>query len=100
MDGSHTSIQPAAPLVAPPAARRYRWLGDRRLAALFISPSLALLLFLSVFPLLWALYLSFTTYSATRDEPARWVWFDNYIDVLTSSAVHERAITTFVYVVG
>ena len=93
-------IAPAAPLVAPPAARRLRWLGDRGLAGLFVSPALALLLFLSVFPLLWALYLSFTTYSATRDVPAQWTGFGNYIDVLTSSAVHERALTTVLYVVG
>jgi multiple sugar transport system permease protein len=100
MAGQDTSIQPAAPLVAPPAARRFRWLGDRGLAGLFISPALALLLFLSIFPLLWALYLSFTDYSATRDVPAQWVGLDNYIDILTSSAVHERAVTTAVYVVA
>jgi multiple sugar transport system permease protein len=28
------------------------------------------------------------------------VWFDNYTDLLTSSAVAERAITTAVYVIG
>jgi multiple sugar transport system permease protein len=99
MAGPPTSIQPAAPLAAPPAARRFRWLGDRRLAGLFISPALALLLFLSVFPLLWALYLSFTDYSATRDVPAQWVGLDNYLEILGSSAVHERAVTTAVYVV-
>jgi multiple sugar transport system permease protein len=93
-------IAPAAPLVAPPAARRLRWLGDRGLAGLFVSPALALLLFLSVFPLLWALYLSFTDYSATRDVPAQWTGLGNYIDILTSSAVHERALTTVLYVVG
>ena len=94
------SITPAAPLSAPPAARRFARLGDRGLAGLFITPGLALLLFLSIFPLLWAVYLSFTDYSATRDVPAQWVGFDNYIDVLTSGAVHERALTTALYVVG
>src|SRR5918994_4105108 len=100
MAAPDSAITPAAPLVAPPAARRLRWLGDRSLAGLFVSPALALLLFLSVFPLLWALYLSFTDYSATRDTPAEWVGFGNYLDILTSSAVHDRAITTLVYVVG
>ncbi|HYI18217.1 MAG TPA: sugar ABC transporter permease [Solirubrobacteraceae bacterium] len=100
MAAPDSSITPAAPLVAPPAARRLRWLGDRGLAGLFVSPALALLLFLSVFPLLWALYLSFTDYSATRDTPAQWVGLDNYLDILKSSAVHDRAITTLVYVVG
>src|SRR5215213_786622 len=100
MAGPQTPIQPAAPLAAPPAARRFRWLGDGRLAGLFISPALALLLFLSVFPLLWALYLSFTDYSATRDVPAQWIGLDNYLEILRSSAVHERAVTTAIYVVA
>ncbi len=100
MAAPDSSIKPAAPLVAPPAARRLRWLGDRGLAGLFVSPALALLLFLSVFPLLWALFLSFTDYSATRDAPAQWVGLDNYLDILKSSAVHDRAITTLIYVVG
>jgi multiple sugar transport system permease protein len=96
-----STLQPAAsPLSAPPAARRFAWLGDRGLAGLFITPALALLLFLSVFPLLWALYLSFTDYSATRDVPASWIGFDNYIDLITSDQVQQRAITTAIYVVG
>ena len=100
MAAPDSTLQPAAPLSAPPAARRFGRLGDRGLAGLFISPALALLLFLSIFPLLWALYLSFTDYSATRDVPAQWIWFENYIDLLTSSQVHQRAITTAVYVIG
>jgi multiple sugar transport system permease protein len=100
MASPDSTIGPAAPLVAPPAGRRFRWLGDRGIARAFIAPALALLLFLSVFPLLWALYLSFTDYSATRDVPASWVGFGNYVDIVTSSAVHERAITTLIYVVG
>jgi multiple sugar transport system permease protein len=50
--------------------------------------------------LLWALYLSFTDYSANRDVPASFVGFSNYVDVLTSSQVHQRALTTLLYVVG
>jgi multiple sugar transport system permease protein len=91
---------PPAPLTAPPAARRFRHLTDGRLAGLFISPALALLLFLSIFPLLWALYLSFTDYSATRDVPSNWIWFQNYTDLLSSAEVHQRAITTLIFVVS
>jgi multiple sugar transport system permease protein len=93
-------VEPAASLAPPPAARRGGRLGDRGLAALFISPSLALLALLSVFPLGWAVWLSFTNYSATRDVPARWVGLHNYIDVVTSAAVHQRALTTAIYVVA
>ena len=38
--------------MAPPAARRFRFLTDRRLALLFVGPALALLLFLSIWPLI------------------------------------------------
>ena len=73
----------------PPAPGRSRRLSDRRLAVAFISPALLLLLAMSVFPLLWALYLSFTDYSATRGRAgATSIWFKNYIDILTSPEVH------------
>ena len=82
----------------PPAPGRSTRLSDRGLAVAFISPAMLLLLAMSVFPLLWALYLSFTDYSATRDAPARFVGFRNYTDILTSAQVHQRALTTFLYV--
>ena len=84
----------------PPAPGGSPRLSDRGLAVAFISPALLLLLGMSVFPLLWALYLSFTDYSATRATGADFVGFDNYSLILTSSEVHKRALTTLVYVVG
>ncbi len=84
---------------APPAPVRPPRLGDRGLAVAFISPAMLLLLAMSVFPLLWALFLSFTDYSATGSAPAEFVGFANYVDVLTSPEVRQRALTTLVYVV-
>lgn len=94
----HTPAQEATE--SSPAPGRFSRLGDRWLALGFISPAMLLLLAMSVFPLLWALYLSFTDYSAARDVPASFVGFDNYAEVLTSSQVRQRAFTTLVYVVG
>jgi multiple sugar transport system permease protein len=96
---------PAAPraaetLQAPPAAARFRFLTDRKLATLFIAPALALLLFLSIWPLIWLIRLSFTDYSVTRDVPASFVGLDNYIDVITSDQTHKRLVTTLIFVVG
>lgn len=99
MTTTSVPVGTAAPTTTPSPGRTSR-LGDRGLAAVFIAPALALLLLMSVFPLVWALYLSFTDYSATRDVGASWVGLSNYIDILTSSAVHERALTTLVYVLG
>lgn len=84
----------------PPAPKRSTGLSDRKLAVAFISPALLLLLFMSVFPLAWALILSFTNYSASRNQPAKFVGLQNYIDILSSSEVHQRALTTLIYVVG
>ena len=84
----------------PPGPGGSPRLSDRGLAVAFISPALLLLLGMSVFPLLWALYLSFTDYSATRATGADFVGFDNYTTILTSSEVHTRALTTLIYVVG
>src|SRR5688500_2068278 len=91
----HPVQEAAAPSPAPGRSRR---LSDRWLAVAFISPALLLLLAMSVFPLLWALYLSFTDYSATRDVPADFIGFQNYVDILTSGEVHRRALTTLLYV--
>ena len=90
----------AARLEAPPAARRFAFLTDRKLAWLFIGPALALLLFLSIWPLIQLIGLSFTDYSATRDVGYNIIWFDNYTDILTSPVVRDRALTTAIFVVG
>jgi multiple sugar transport system permease protein len=87
-------------LVAPPAARRFAFLTDRKLSFLFIFPALALLIFLSIWPLIQLIGLSFTDYSATRDVGYNIVGFDNYVDILTSPVVHERALTTAIFVIG
>lgn len=87
-------------LEAPPAAKRFAFLTDRKLSFLFISPALALLVFLSIWPLLWLLGLSFTDYSATRDTGWGFIGVDNYVEVLTSPVVHARALTTLIFVVG
>jgi multiple sugar transport system permease protein len=94
------SPPPADKLVAPPAARRYRFLTDGRLAALFIAPAMFVLLFLSIWPLIQLIGLSFTDYSATRDVGWNFIWFDNFVDVLKSPVTHARALTTLIFVVG
>src|ERR687898_2578813 len=99
------TLRPPSPpsldrLEPPPAARRYRFLTDRRLALLFIGPALALLVFLSIWPLIRLIWLSFTDYSVTRDVPESFIGFENYVDVLTSPVVRARALTTLIFVVG
>ena len=58
-------------------------LSDRAIAWIFITPTILLLLAINIFPLLWAIYLSFTNYRANRPGvPIQWVGLRNYQTIL------------------
>ena len=82
-------IAESAARVTPEAvARRVRGLSDRALAWLFVSPAMALLLAINIFPLLWTVRLSFTNYRANRPNAAvAGVGIDNYVSILTDPDV-------------
>ena len=62
-----------------PAAKRIRGLSDRAIAWLFISPCIALLLAINIFPLIWTIRLSFTNFKSNLpNAPVRFVGLDNY----------------------
>ena len=75
----------AAARSTPPAvARRLRGLSDRAIAWIFISPTIILLLAINIFPLCWAIYLSFTNYRANRpNSEVEGVGLRNFERVLT-----------------
>lgn len=69
-DKSSTILDKAADkaaYVTPPGmAKKVRGFSDRTIAWLFISPTIVLLLAINIFPLMWAVYLSFTNFRANR----------------------------------
>ena len=66
-----------------PMARSVRGLSDRFVAWLFIAPTMVLLLAINIFPLIWAIQLSFTNYRANRpNEPIKNVGLQNYERIL------------------
>ena len=68
----------------PRVAGRIRGLSDRSIAWLFIGPTMVLLLVINIFPLVWAVTLSFTNYRANRPNvPLKWVGLEHYSDILT-----------------
>ena len=72
---------------------RFGWLKERTLINLFLWPTLLLLLFITVFPLIWSLYLSFTKYSIIRDASwlqAEWVGLKNYNNLLADEYLWKR----------
>ncbi|GAB4475224.1 MAG: sugar ABC transporter permease [Anaerolineae bacterium] len=87
----------------PQLRLRFRWLNDSLLSGVFLTPTMLLLLFVTVFPLIWSLYLSFTDYSVIRDAnawtTAPWVGLDNYRELLHQHELWQRFQITAAFVV-
>ncbi|MBX6321191.1 MAG: sugar ABC transporter permease [Rhodospirillaceae bacterium] len=49
---------------------------------LFLAPALAFFIGYQVYPILRVVWISFTDFQFLSNEPANWVWFDNYIEAL------------------
>lgn len=76
----------AAFATPPGMAKKVRGFSDRTIAWLFISPTIILLLAINIFPLMWAVYLSFTNFRANRpNAEVKDVGFRNYERVLTDT---------------
>jgi multiple sugar transport system permease protein len=83
-----------------PIARRVTGLGDTAVAWLFVAPTIALLLAINIFPLLWTVYLSFTNYQANRlNQEVAWVGARNYQRILTDPDIwlNMQATAHFVF---
>ena len=84
MHNTSTLVDRAAVATPPALATRMRGLSDRAVAWLFIGPTMALLLAINIFPLIWTLKLSFTNFRANRPNASvLGVGIDNYVAVLT-----------------
>lgn len=67
-------------------SRRITGLSDRTISWLFVGPTVALLLAINIFPLVWTIYLSFTNYFANRpNAPLKYVGINNYRRILTDA---------------
>ncbi len=90
------SLAKRAVLATPtPLARRVQGLSDRAVAWLFVMPTMVLLLAIKIFPLFWAIYLSFTNYKANRPNRAiEWVGTRNYERILNDSDIWHNMLVT------
>lgn len=66
---------------------------------LLIVPALAIVFFLVIFPLLWALGLSFFKYNVLRGGEPIFIGLENYIYLLANEFIWERFVTTITFVV-
>jgi multiple sugar transport system permease protein len=75
------------------------WLmAPERRGPLLVTPAIAMLVVMNIFPLLWSLGLSFFNYRANRLDAPTFRWFSNFERVLTDDTVWERFQTTAVIV--
>src|SRR5713226_7932173 len=100
----NVSVQETRPLDAlvtraavetPRLARRVRGLSDRSIAWLFIMPTIALLLAINIFPLIWAIRLSFTNFRFNLPSVhTRFIGLANYVNLLTDEDIwHSMQVT-------
>jgi multiple sugar transport system permease protein len=67
---------------------------------ILIIPALAIVFFLVIFPLLWALGLSFYRYNVLRGGEPIFIGLDNYVGLLSDPFTWERFVTTATFVVS
>ncbi|MEE2820414.1 MAG: sugar ABC transporter permease [Pseudomonadota bacterium] len=85
----------------PSVSNRVRGLSDKKLAWLFVSPTILLLLAINIFPLVWTIYLSFTNYRVNRpNRDVRWVDLRNYERILTDSDIWQTMQATAHFLVS
>src|SRR5262245_3845733 len=85
----------AARATPEPMARSVRGLSDRAIGWIFIAPTIILLLAINIFPLIWAIRLSFTNYRANRpNAEVHNVGLDNYRRILGDSDIWIAMQTT------
>ena len=66
-------------------------LSDRAVAWIFITPTLLLLLAINIYPLIYAISMSFTNFYANKlGREIKWVALKNYAKILGKEAIWER----------
>jgi multiple sugar transport system permease protein len=94
-------VQRAADATPATIARRVRGLSDRAIAWLFITPSIALLLAINIFPLIWTIRLSFTNYRANRPNAAvSWLGTEHYSNILSDPDIWGAMQVTARFVIA
>jgi len=82
-------------------AKPVRGLSDRSIAWLFVTPTIALLLAINIFPLIWMIRLSFTNLNLSMTYlPLRFVGLANYADILSDDDIWNRLQITARFVIA
>lgn len=73
----------------------FSWFTDRWMSFAFVLPTLLILLFIAIYPLIWSLSASFTNRALdSKPDEIEWVGLENYSELLTEDRPWERFVTT------
>jgi multiple sugar transport system permease protein len=70
---------------------------DERTAFIFVAPLAVILLAVAVFPILYSFYISLYNLKLTRPQRVPFVWFDNYVSVLSDSQFWDAVERTVAF---
>src|SRR3954454_24269783 len=71
--------------------------GERRFAAIMVTPALVVIAIVAAYPIGYAIWLSLHQYSVRVAGLSRWVGFDNYTSALGSADFWSAVKTTFLF---
>lgn len=75
--------------------KKARGLSDKAVAWIFVTPTILLLLAINIYPLFYAISMSFTNFYANKvGKEIQWIGLKNYIKILGKEAIWERMQTT------
>ena len=83
--------------LAPALSRRFNY--EERSAFLFLLPVMTVLMGVAVFPILYSFYISFFSLKLTRPHRVPFVWFDNYVKMLTDELFWTSVMHTVTFTV-
>jgi multiple sugar transport system permease protein len=90
-----------APMGRRLRALRMRWVDDSRFfPQMLVIPVIVFFIIWNIVPTLWMLGMSFYNYSLITGSPPRFIAFDNYVDLFSSTSVWLALSKTFVFVLG
>ena len=71
--------------------KKARGLSDKTVAWIFVTPTILLLLAINIYPLFYAISMSFTNFYANKvGKEIQWIGLKNYIKILGKEAIWER----------
>ncbi|QIK74195.1 carbohydrate ABC transporter permease [Nocardioides piscis] len=94
---STTAVQTATPTSKVPKAESDRSKSENRLGQRLVLPSIILMLIVTAFPMLRALYLSVFDYTLTAPDDRSFVGFSNYVTALTDPLFWTSTGITVLY---